>query len=72
MQELHERAKNFRVEAEQQQLVQQEEDKALVEKLAGIYDQKAIAELLREVSGSSNGHESLSIAGLKGKHRKRF
>ena len=67
MQELHERAKNIRVEAEQQQLVQQEEDKALVEKLVGIYDQKAIAELLREVSGSNEWTRESLNRWLKGK-----
>ncbi|UNK27722.1 DNA cytosine methyltransferase [Serratia plymuthica] len=74
MQEFHERAKSLRAEEEQQQLaqqeqqlVQQEEDKALVEKLVGIYDQKAIAELLREASVSSEWTRESLNRWLKGK-----
>ncbi|MGS4267361.1 DNA cytosine methyltransferase [Serratia marcescens] len=67
MQEFQEYARKLRVEAEHQQQTRQEQDKALVEKLVEIYDQKAIAELLREVSGSYEWTRESLNRWLKGK-----
>lgn len=63
MQEFQEYARKLRVEAEHQQQTRQEQDKALVEKLVEIYDQKAIAELCVRSAGATSGLVSHSIVG---------
>lgn len=66
MQEFQQYAEKLHAKAQQQQLTRLEEDKVLVGKLVEIYDQKAIAELLRTVSGNEWTRESLN-RWLKGK-----